>query len=48
VESDGTVRHTGGEIIQFRYGDDGVDPTRSTTGKAVDIDRIIVDVRQEG
>ncbi|HER45389.1 MAG TPA: DNA-directed RNA polymerase subunit A' [Thermoplasmatales archaeon] len=48
VESDGTVRHTGGEIIQFRYGDDGVDPTRSTTGKAVDIDRIIYDVKQEG
>jgi DNA-directed RNA polymerase subunit A' len=48
VESDGTVRHTGGEIIQFKYGDDGVDPTRSTTGKAVDIDRIIYDVKQEG
>jgi DNA-directed RNA polymerase subunit A' len=48
VESDGTVRHTGGEIIQFMYGDDGVDPTRSTTGKAVDLDRIIYDVKQEG
>jgi DNA-directed RNA polymerase subunit A' len=48
VESDGTVRHTGGEIIQFRYGEDGVDPTRSTAGKAVDLDRIIYDVKQEG
>jgi DNA-directed RNA polymerase subunit A' len=47
VESDGTVRHTGGEIIQFMYGDDGVDPTRSTSGKAVDLDRIIYDVKQE-
>jgi DNA-directed RNA polymerase subunit A' len=47
VESDGTVRHTGGEIIQFKYGEDGVDPTRSTAGKAVDLNRIIFDVKQE-
>jgi DNA-directed RNA polymerase subunit A' len=47
VENDGTVRHTGGEIIQFIYGEDGVDPTRSTAGKAVDIDRIMYDVKQE-
>jgi len=47
VESDGTVRHTGGEIIQFIYGEDGVDPARSITGKAVDIDRIIYEVKQE-
>ena len=47
VESDGTVRHTGGEIIQFIYGEDGVDPTRSTAGKAVDLDRIMYDVKQE-
>jgi len=47
VESDGTVRHTGGEIIQFMYGEDGVDPARSTNGEAVDIDRVIYDVQQE-
>ena len=48
VESDGTVRQTGGEIIQFIYGEDGVDPTRSTAGKAVDLDRIFYDAKQEG
>ncbi len=44
VESDGTVRHTGGKIIQFIYGEDGVDPARSSKGKAADIDRIIYEV----
>ncbi len=46
VESDGTVRHTGGDIIQFIYGEDGVDPSRSTNGKAVDIDRIIYEINE--
>jgi DNA-directed RNA polymerase subunit A' len=46
VESDGTVRHTGGEIIQFLYGEDGVDPARTKNGEAVDIDRIIKDVKE--
>jgi len=47
VENDGTVRHSGGLIIQFLYGEDGVDPTRSIGGKAVDVDRIINDVKEE-
>ena len=47
VENDGTVRHSGGLIIQFVYGEDGVDPTRSIGGKAVDVDRIINDVKEE-
>ncbi|MGC8982432.1 MAG: DNA-directed RNA polymerase subunit A' [Desulfurococcaceae archaeon] len=38
---DGTVRTAAGEIIQFLYGDDGVDPMKSDHGKAVNIDRII-------
>jgi DNA-directed RNA polymerase subunit A' len=46
VENDGTVRHTGGQIIQFVYGEDGVDPARSANGKAVDIDRIIYEVKK--
>jgi len=46
VESDGTVRHTNGEIIQFIYGEDGVDPVRSISGDAVDVDRIIKDVKE--
>ncbi len=48
VESDGTVRHTGGEIIQFIYGEDGIDPSRSINGKPIDLDRIIYEVKQEG
>jgi DNA-directed RNA polymerase subunit A' len=46
VENDGTVRHAGGQIIQFIYGEDGVDPARSIAGKAVDINRIINDVKE--
>ena len=41
VEYDGTVRGTDGSIIQFKYGDDGVDPAKSDHGKAVNIDKII-------
>ncbi len=47
VESDGTVRHTGGEIIQFIYGEDGVDPARTTKGQAVDVDRVIYELDKE-
>jgi len=46
VENDGTVRHAGGEIIQFIYGEDGIDPTKSVGGDAVDVDRIIADVKE--
>jgi len=46
VENDGTVRHTEGNIIQFIYGEDGIDPSRSTHGKSVDIDRIIYDIQK--
>ena len=47
VENDGTVRHSGGQIIQFIYGEDGIDPARSTNGNAVDVDRIIADAKEE-
>ena len=46
VEKDNTVRHSGGQIIQFIYGEDGVDPARSVGGNAVDVDRIITDVKE--
>jgi DNA-directed RNA polymerase subunit A' len=46
VEEDGTVKHTSGQIIQFKYGEDGVDPSRSTSGETLDIDRIIHDVKE--
>jgi len=38
---DGTVRNTAGTIIQFVYGEDGIDPSRSIQGKAIDLDDII-------
>jgi DNA-directed RNA polymerase subunit A' len=46
VEENGTVKQAGGQIIQFLYGEDGVDPTRSLNGKAVDVDRIIDEVME--
>jgi len=44
VEDDLTVRDTDSEIIQFMYGEDGVDPMRSAGGLAVDVNRIISDI----
>jgi len=45
VEYDGTVREqTSGALVQFRYGEDGVDPMRSFRGKPVDVRRIIREV----
>ncbi|MCA1813784.1 MAG: DNA-directed RNA polymerase subunit A' [Halobacteriales archaeon] len=41
IEYDGTVRNTAGTIIQFLYGEDGVDPTRSLRGKAVNVNEAI-------
>lgn len=41
VEKDRTVRDNSNNIIQFEYGEDGVDPSRSSYGEAVDIDWII-------
>ncbi|MFA4645874.1 DNA-directed RNA polymerase subunit A' [Pyrococcus kukulkanii] len=42
VDYDGTVRDPTGVIVQFKYGEDGVDPMKSWGGKTVDVDRIIV------
>ena len=41
VEYDGTVRDSMGNIIQFRYGEDGVDPAKSDHGVAVNIEQLI-------
>ncbi|OFV67622.1 MAG: DNA-directed RNA polymerase subunit A' [Candidatus Syntrophoarchaeum caldarius] len=41
VKYDRTVRETRGMIVQFEYGEDGVDPSRGDYGKSVNIDRII-------
>jgi len=44
LEDDGTVRTTYGSIIQFNYGEDGVDPTKSIRGNAVDVNMILKEV----
>jgi DNA-directed RNA polymerase subunit A' len=44
VTYDGSVRNTSGTIIQFAYGEDGIDPSRSVRGDAVDVDDIIREV----
>ncbi|HLF54349.1 MAG TPA: DNA-directed RNA polymerase subunit A' [Candidatus Nanoarchaeia archaeon] len=40
VEYDGTVRDANGRIIQFSYGEDGIDVARSERGK-IDVKRIV-------
>ena len=41
IEYDGTVRNSMGDIIQFKYGEDGVDPAKSDHGKAVNVRRLV-------
>ncbi len=41
VEYDETVRSAYGELVQFRYGEDGVDPKNTSFGKAVNVERIV-------
>ncbi len=41
VTYDGAVRSTYGELIQFRYGEDGVDPKNTSFGEAVKASRIV-------
>jgi DNA-directed RNA polymerase subunit A' len=37
VEYDGTVRNSIGDIVQFQYGEDGIDPAKSDHGVAVNV-----------
>jgi len=37
VEYDGTVRNSVGDIVQFTYGEDGIDPSKSDHGVAVNV-----------
>ena len=41
LEYDGTVRDPHGHIIQFLYGEDGIDVAKSDHGEAFNIDRLI-------
>ncbi|MGM5483968.1 MAG: DNA-directed RNA polymerase subunit A' [Nanobdellota archaeon] len=43
VEYDGTVRDAGNKIVEYKYGEDGVDVTKSEGGK-LNVKRIIDDV----
>ncbi len=45
VEYDGTVRDSMGDIIQIRYGEDGIDPAKSDHGKAVNVRQLIERVK---
>jgi DNA-directed RNA polymerase subunit A' len=45
LEYDSTVRDSAGDIIQFRYGEDGVDPAKSDHGKAVNVTRLIEQIK---
>jgi len=45
LEYDNTVRNSTGDIIQFRYGEDGVDPAKSDHGKAVNVSRLVDQIR---
>jgi len=47
VAYDGSVRTTGGRIIQFTYGEDGTDPARSAFGDPVDVKGIVENVLKE-
>jgi len=41
IEYDGTVRDPFGNIIQFIYGEDGIDPAKSDHGNAANIERLV-------
>jgi len=47
VAYDASVRTTGGRIIQFEYGEDGTDPTKSAFGDPVDVKGIVESILKE-
>ncbi len=44
VNEEGQVTDTVGAVVQFRYGSDGIDPTKSDNGKPVDLDYVLFDI----
>ncbi|HXZ23180.1 MAG TPA: DNA-directed RNA polymerase subunit A' [Methanomassiliicoccales archaeon] len=44
LKSDGTVRNTADSVIQFAYGDDGIDPSRAIASHPLDIDDLLMEV----
>ncbi|MHA1230274.1 MAG: DNA-directed RNA polymerase subunit A' [Candidatus Helarchaeota archaeon] len=47
VEYDGTVRNAAGDIIQFKYGEDGIDPAKSDHGIAFNVSVVIEKILSE-
>ncbi len=47
VRDDGSVRNNRGTVIQFKYGEDGINPAKSDYGKVADLDRLINEMRLE-
>jgi DNA-directed RNA polymerase subunit A' len=47
VDYDGSVRTTGGRIIQFEYGEDSTDPMKGSFGEPVDVEGIVENVLKE-
>jgi DNA-directed RNA polymerase subunit A' len=47
VHEDGTVRDNNGVIVQFKYGEDGINPAKSDYGKIADLDKLIEEMRLE-
>ncbi len=45
LEYDETVRNSAGDVIQFKYGEDGVDPAKSDHGKAVNVSRLVEQIK---
>jgi DNA-directed RNA polymerase subunit A' len=45
VEYDNTVRNSMSDIVQFKYGEDGVDPAKSDHGKAVNASRLVDQIK---
>ena len=42
-DENGSVRNTANRIIQFEYGEDGIDPARSRKGLPFDITKVLDD-----
>ena len=42
IENDGTVRNSDKNIIQFNFGDDGIDPMHTDHGNAVNLDVLLL------
>ena len=47
ADEDGTVRDNRGAIIQFKYGEDGINPAKSDYGIVANLDRLIEEMRLE-